>query len=143
MRQTLNTLGVLSLLRVRCLSLALRYHGHQFQTYNPDIGDGRGFFLPKHCSAPLFDFRTKGTGTTPYSRSGDGQLAPKGGARGIATPARGPGRPDLSHLCDCGGFGYAIYRGDEPSPTRAALLTRLQHSHIDLVVFKGKRMSAP
>ena len=24
-------------------SLALRYHGHQFRVYNPDIGDGRGF----------------------------------------------------------------------------------------------------
>ncbi|HEY6870420.1 MAG TPA: protein adenylyltransferase SelO family protein, partial [Novosphingobium sp.] len=23
--------------------LALRYHGHQFQVYNPEIGDGRGF----------------------------------------------------------------------------------------------------
>ncbi|HEY6917419.1 MAG TPA: protein adenylyltransferase SelO family protein, partial [Allosphingosinicella sp.] len=23
--------------------LALRYHGHQFRTYNPDLGDGRGF----------------------------------------------------------------------------------------------------
>ena len=24
-------------------SLALRYHGHQFRVYNPEIGDGRGF----------------------------------------------------------------------------------------------------
>ena len=24
-------------------ALALRYHGHQFQHYNPDLGDGRGF----------------------------------------------------------------------------------------------------
>ena len=23
--------------------LALRYHGHQFRNYNPDLGDGRGF----------------------------------------------------------------------------------------------------
>ena len=23
--------------------LALRYHGHQFRQYNPEIGDGRGF----------------------------------------------------------------------------------------------------
>src|SRR5690606_12657362 len=23
--------------------LALRYHGHQFRVYNPDLGDGRGF----------------------------------------------------------------------------------------------------
>ena len=25
--------------------LALRYHGHQFQNYNPDLGDGRGFLF--------------------------------------------------------------------------------------------------
>ncbi|MGY6507291.1 protein adenylyltransferase SelO family protein, partial [Vibrio parahaemolyticus] len=23
--------------------LAMRYHGHQFRHYNPDLGDGRGF----------------------------------------------------------------------------------------------------
>ncbi len=27
--------------------LALRYHGHQFGVYNPDIGDGRGFLFAK------------------------------------------------------------------------------------------------
>src|SRR5262245_43775655 len=25
--------------------LAMRYHGHQFRNYNPDIGDGRGFLF--------------------------------------------------------------------------------------------------
>ena len=25
--------------------LALRYHGHQFQVYNPQLGDGRGFLF--------------------------------------------------------------------------------------------------
>jgi uncharacterized protein YdiU (UPF0061 family) len=25
--------------------LALRYHGHQFRTYNPHLGDGRGFLF--------------------------------------------------------------------------------------------------
>ena len=25
--------------------LALRYHGHQFHVYNPDLGDGRGFLF--------------------------------------------------------------------------------------------------
>ena len=25
--------------------LALRYHGHQFRVYNPEIGDGRGFLF--------------------------------------------------------------------------------------------------
>ena len=34
--------------------LALRYHGHQFRVYNPDIGDGRGFLF-----AQLRDARRK------------------------------------------------------------------------------------
>lgn len=25
--------------------LAMRYHGHQFRSYNPDLGDGRGFLF--------------------------------------------------------------------------------------------------
>ena len=25
--------------------LCLKYHGHQFRHYNPNLGDGRGFFL--------------------------------------------------------------------------------------------------
>ena len=29
--------------------LALRYHGHQFRVYNPEIGDGRGF-LSRSCA---------------------------------------------------------------------------------------------
>jgi len=32
--------------------LALRYHGHQFRSYNPDLGDGRGFLF-----AQLHDLR--------------------------------------------------------------------------------------
>ena len=54
--------------------LALRYHGHQFQNYNPDIGDGRGFLFAQLRGADgrLLDLGTKGSGQTPWSRSGDG-----------------------------------------------------------------------
>ena len=49
--------------------LALRYHGHQFRQYNPEIGDGRGFlFAQFEHDGRLLDFGTKGSGTTPYSR---------------------------------------------------------------------------
>ena len=30
--------------------LALRYHGHQFRYYNPDLGDGRGFLFASCAS---------------------------------------------------------------------------------------------
>jgi len=66
--------------------LALRYHGHQFRNYNPDLGDGRGFlFAQMHdlVDGRLLDLGTKGSGRTPWSRGGDGRLTLKGGVREI------------------------------------------------------------
>jgi uncharacterized protein YdiU (UPF0061 family) len=63
--------------------MALRYHGHQFRNYNPDIGDGRGFLFAQMLDDQdrLLDLGTKGSGQTPWSRSGDGRLTLKGGVR--------------------------------------------------------------
>ena len=64
--------------------LAMRYHGHQFRNYNPDLGDGRGFLfaqLREQGSDRLLDLGTKGSGVTPWSRAGDGRLTLKGGVR--------------------------------------------------------------
>src|SRR5690606_2117331 len=57
--------------------LAMRYHGHQFRSYNPDLGDGRGFLaaqLREVGTDRLLDLGTKGSGRTPWSRGGDGRL---------------------------------------------------------------------
>src|SRR5690606_6705715 len=56
--------------------LALRYHGHQFRVYNPEIGDGRGFTFAqlRDGEGRLLDLGTKGSGLTPYSRTADGRL---------------------------------------------------------------------
>lgn len=58
--------------------LALRYHGHQFGTYNPFLGDGRGFLYGqlRDRLGQLQDLGTKGSGTTPWSRGGDGAPGP-------------------------------------------------------------------
>src|SRR6478752_2219594 len=44
--------------------LALRYHGHQFRSYNPEIGDGRGFLFAqlRGEDGRLLDLGTKGSG---------------------------------------------------------------------------------
>ncbi len=45
------------------------------RTYNPDLGDGRGFLfaqLREAASGRLLDLATKGSGQTPWSRAGDG-----------------------------------------------------------------------
>jgi uncharacterized protein YdiU (UPF0061 family) len=65
--------------------LALRYHGHQFRVYNPEIGDGRGFTFAQMRDGQdrLLDLGTKGSGRTPYSRTADGRLTLKGAVREI------------------------------------------------------------
>lgn len=113
--------------------LAMRYHGHQFRTYNPDIGDGRGFLFAqlRDDRGRLLDLATKGSGQTPYSRFGDGRLTLKGGVREILASAMlealGVYTSKAFSLFET---GEALVRGDEPSPTRSSVLVRLSHSHI-------------
>src|ERR1700761_5928046 len=113
--------------------LALRYHGHQFRTYNPDLGDGRGFLYAqlRDDQGRLLDLGTKGSGQTPWSRSGDGRLTLKGGVREVLATAMldAQGVP-TSRSFSLVETGEGLERGDEPSPTRSAVLTRLSHSHI-------------
>ena len=118
--------------------LALRYHGHQFRHYNPDIGDGRGFlFAQCESGGKLLDFGTKGSGTTPFSRSGDGRLTLLGGVREVLAAnylhSMGVNTSRAFALIET---DEALQRHDEPSPTRAAVLTRLSHSHIRFGTFQ-------
>lgn len=115
--------------------LALRYHGHQFQNYNPDIGDGRGFLYAQikepHPPYRILDLATKGSGQTPYSRSGDGRLTLKGAVREIlATEMLEALGVNTSKTFSVIETGEDLIRHDEPSPTRSAVLVRLSHSHI-------------
>jgi uncharacterized protein YdiU (UPF0061 family) len=113
--------------------LALRYHGHQFRTYNPELGDGRGFLFAQLIDARgrLMDLGTKGSGRTPWSRFGDGRLTLKGGMREIlATEMLESLGVTTSRTLSVVETGEALERGDEPSPTRSAVLVRLSHSHI-------------
>lgn len=119
--------------------LALRYHGHQFRVYNPEIGDGRGFLFAQMRDAQgrLLDCGTKGSGTTPYSRSGDGRLTLKGAVREIlATEMLEAQGVNTSKTFAVIETGEQLTRGDEPSPTRSAVMTRLSHSHIRIGTFQ-------
>jgi uncharacterized protein YdiU (UPF0061 family) len=119
--------------------LALRYHGHQFRSYNPDIGDGRGFLFAqlRDGRGRLLDLGTKGSGQTPYSRFGDGRLTLKGGIREIlATEMLEALGVETSKTFSLIETGEALQRNDEPSPTRSAVLVRLQHSHIRIGTFQ-------
>jgi uncharacterized protein YdiU (UPF0061 family) len=119
--------------------LALRYHGHQFRVYNPEIGDGRGFLFAQLRDGHdrLLDLGTKGSGTTPYSRRGDGRLTLKGGVREILATemleALGVNTSKTFSLIET---GEQLIRRDEPSPTRSAVMVRLSHSHIRFGTFQ-------
>jgi uncharacterized protein YdiU (UPF0061 family) len=135
--------------------VAMRYHGHQFRTYNPDLGDGRGFLAAQlrevgsaqaasdrvaSDSAPqgrLLDLGTKGSGQTPWSRRGDGRLTLKGGVREVLAAAmlESLGVPTC-RILSLIETGEALERGDEPSPTRSAVMVRLSHSHIRFGTFQ-------
>ncbi|AKT41157.1 protein adenylyltransferase SelO family protein [Chondromyces crocatus] len=121
--------------------LALRYHGHQFGTYNARLGDGRGFLFAQLRDAGrgpddpekgrLLDLGTKGSGQTPWSRGGDGRLTLKGGVREVlATEMLEALGVSTSKTFSLFETGESLFRGDEPSPTRSSVLVRLNHSHI-------------
>lgn len=120
--------------------LALRYHGHQFQHYNPDLGDGRGFLfaqLRERGTDRLMDLTTKGTGTTPWSRGGDGRLTLQGAVREVmaAEMLESLGVPTC-RILSVVETGEGLQRHDEPSPTRAAAMVRVQHSSVRFGTFQ-------
>ncbi|MEO0884007.1 MAG: YdiU family protein [Pseudomonadota bacterium] len=119
--------------------LAMRYHGHQFGVYNPDLGDGRGFLFAqvRDAAGKIHDLGTKGSGQTPWSRSGDGRLTLKGGVREVLAAtyleALGVKTSKLFSLVET---GEELQRNDEPSPTRSAVMVRLSETHIRIGTFQ-------
>jgi uncharacterized protein YdiU (UPF0061 family) len=113
--------------------LALRYHGYQFGNYNPQLGDGRGFLYGqlRDRHGDLQDLGTKGSGTTPWSRAGDGRLTLKGGVREvIASEALHALGVTTSRTLSLIETGEDLYRSDEPSPTRSAVMVRIARTHL-------------
>ncbi|ADT87569.1 conserved hypothetical protein [Vibrio furnissii NCTC 11218] len=110
--------------------LAMKYAGHQFGVYNPDLGDGRGLLLAEMATrqGDVFDIHLKGAGLTPYSRMGDGRAVLRSSIR--------------EYLCSeaMAGLGIAttralaLMRSDTPvyreKQERGALLVRVAQSHI-------------
>jgi uncharacterized protein YdiU (UPF0061 family) len=119
--------------------LALRYHGYQFGEYNPRLGDGRGFLYGqvRGIDGELYDFGTKGSGTTPYSRSADGRLTLKGGVREVlAAEALHSLGVRTSRCLSLIETGEQLWRGDEPSPTRSSVMVRFSRSHLRFGTFE-------
>jgi serine/tyrosine/threonine adenylyltransferase len=59
------------------IPIAMAYAGHQFGHFVPQLGDGRAILLGEALDKAGMrrDIQLKGSGRTPYSRSGDGRAA--------------------------------------------------------------------
>lgn len=109
--------------------LAMVYAGHQFGSYNPQLGDGRGLLLGEvDGPAGRYDLHLKGAGLTPYSRHGDGRAVLRSSIReylaGEALHALGI--PSTRALAITGSR-LPVYR---ETVETAAIVTRLARTHI-------------
>ncbi|MEM1376945.1 MAG: YdiU family protein [Pseudomonadota bacterium] len=57
--------------------IAQAYAGHQFGSWNPQLGDGRAVMIGEVIAEDghRYDIQLKGSGQTPFSRMGDGRSA--------------------------------------------------------------------
>jgi uncharacterized protein YdiU (UPF0061 family) len=110
--------------------IAMKYTGHQFGFYNPDLGDGRGLLLGEviNDKRERWDIHLKGIGRTAYSRFGDGRAVLRSSIREyLASEAMaGLGIPTTRALCLVASDQFTQRNGMEP----CAVLARVTPCHI-------------
>jgi len=115
--------------------IAQAYAGHQFGGFN-NLGDGRAILLGEHISpnATRVDMQLKGSGPTPYSRSGDGlaSLGPMLREYLMSEAMQALGVPTTRSLAVML-TGEVVYR---TQPQSGAVLTRVAASHIRVGTFQ-------
>lgn len=115
--------------------LAQAYAGHQFGHFNM-LGDGRAILLGEHMTpdGKRVDIQLKGSGRTPYSRSGDGRatLGPMLREYIISEAMYGLGISTTRSLAVVT-TGEVVLREKK---LRGAILTRVAASHIRVGTFQ-------
>lgn len=110
--------------------LAMKYAGHQFGFYNPNLGDGRGLLLGevRNQQGKCWDLHLKGAGPTAWSRFADGRAVLRSSIREFL------GSEALFHLGIPTTRALALVVSTEPvrreSIESAAALLRLTASHV-------------
>ena len=111
---------------------AMVYSGHQFGSYNPQLGDGRGLLLGEviNEAGEHWDLHLKGAGKTPYSRMGDGRAVLRSSIREFLASEHlhALGIPSSRALCVTSSDSL-VYR---ERPERGAMLLRLARRLLDL-----------
>jgi uncharacterized protein YdiU (UPF0061 family) len=116
--------------------IATVYAGHQFGSYNPQLGDGRAILLGEVIGQDnvRYDIQLKGAGPTPYSRGGDGR-APLGAVLReylVSEAMHTLGLPTTRALA-------AVSTGEPVTRETflpGAVLTRVARSHIRIGTFQ-------
>ena len=116
--------------------VATAYAGHQFGHFNPQLGDGRALLLCELQGADgvLYEVQLKGSGVTPYSRSGDGRspLGPVLREYIVSEFMHRVGVPTTRALAAVAS-GEAVYR-EQAEP--GAVFTRVARSHLRVGSFQ-------
>lgn len=109
---------------------AMVYSGHQFGSYNPRLGDGRGLLLGEAVNdrGEHWDLHLKGAGLTPFSRMGDGRAVLRSSIREfLASEAlHALGIPTTRALCVIGSSTQVVRERLETGAT----LLRMAPSHV-------------
>jgi uncharacterized protein YdiU (UPF0061 family) len=110
--------------------VAMKYTGHQFGVYNPELGDGRGLLLGqvRNEKGDYWDLHLKGAGQTPYSRFGDGRAVLRSCIREYlgSEAMHHLGIPSTRALCIIGS-DEAVQR---EKTEQGAMLLRVADTHI-------------
>lgn len=116
--------------------LAQAYAGHQFGGWNPQLGDGRAVLLGEVTgpNGKPWDVQLKGSGPTPYSRSGDGRawLGPVMREYLVSEAMHALGVPTTRALAAVSTGEIVLREGPMPG----AVLTRVASSHIRVGTFQ-------
>ncbi len=116
--------------------IASAYAGHQFGSFNPQLGDGRAHLLGEVLdqAGKRWDVQLKGSGISRFSRGGDGRCAIGPAVREfiMSEAMKALGVPTTECLAVVT-TGEKVYR-QRPHP--GAVVTRMASSHIRVGTFQ-------
>jgi uncharacterized protein YdiU (UPF0061 family) len=116
--------------------IAQAYSGHQFGHFNPQLGDGRAHLLGDITDEQgnIWDVQLKGSGTSHFSRSGDGRCALGPALREfVMSEAMFALDVPTTRCLAVVATGEPVYR-ERPYP--GAVVTRIASSHIRVGTFQ-------
>ena len=116
--------------------IAMAYAGHQFGSFNPQLGDGRAHLLGEVIGqdGKSWDLQLKGAGRTSFSRGGDGRCAIGPAVREfIMSEAMSALNVPTTRCLAVVVTGEPVYRD---RPVAGAVVTRVASSHLRVGTFQ-------